>query len=197
MGLIYGVGVNDRRLPTRVNGKTTREYNLWDNMLRRCYSSTSHERQPTYIGCEVSDAFRHYSYFHEWANEQIGFRSTDYSGAWQMDKDLLVKGNKVYGENTCVFVPQCLNRLLVKRDASRGACPIGVSWHKQTEMYKATCRVDGVQQHLGCYSTAKDAFYAYKEFKENLIKRVAREYQDQIDPRVFEALLNYAVEIND
>ena len=51
--------------------------------------------------------------------------------------------------------------------------------------------------HLGYYSTTKDAFCAYKEFKENLIKKVAREYQDQIDPRVFEALLNYAVEVDD
>lgn len=198
MKLVSGVGINDRSCPAYVAGKATREYSLWKDMLCRCYSPTAHKRNPTYASCEVSESFKHFSYFSEWVGKQIGFNSIDDSGCnYQMDKDLLLKGNKVYSEAVCVFVPQSINLLLTKHNAARGAHPLGVSWHKQSGCYRAKCMVDGVQQHLGYYSTAKDAFYAYKEFKENLIKRVAREYQDQIDPRVFEALLNYAVEVDD
>ena len=43
----------------------------------------------------------------------------------------------------------------------------------------------------------EDAFSAYKKAKEAYIKEVATKWKDKIDPRAYEALMNYQVEITD
>ena len=50
---------------------------------------------------------------------------------------------------------------------------------------------------LGTYSTPEEAFYAYKEYKEKLIKEIADLYQNEIPTILYEAMYNYEVEIND
>ena len=50
---------------TTENGKLTREYRLWSNMLRRCYSEEYHEKYPTYKYCEVCERWKCYVYFLE------------------------------------------------------------------------------------------------------------------------------------
>lgn len=74
------------------------------------------KKYPTYKDCEVSENFKSYEYFYEWCNKQIGF-GNEY---WQLDKDLLIKGNKVYSENTCHFIPKEINLVLTKSDKKRG-----------------------------------------------------------------------------
>ena len=65
MQLIYGAGINDRSCPAKIEGKNTKEYALWHSMLERCYSKPYLEKQPTYIGCSVSDNFKYYHLFHQ------------------------------------------------------------------------------------------------------------------------------------
>ena len=191
MQLIYGVGINDRSCPAKVNGKITKEYNLWRNMLQRCYSKTYLEKQPTYIGCSVSDTFLYYHLFRVWCQTQVGFGKEEY----QLDKDLLIKGNKLYSEDTCVFIPKSLNLLLTKRTLDRGLLPIGVS--KLGKGYLAKCSIDGKAKSLGTFQTVEEAFKEYKLFKESHIKAQAELYKNEIDPRAYQALLNYKVEIED
>lgn len=192
--LVFGVGVNDRKYPTVVNGKKTKECSLWNDMLKRCYSEKHQLKQPTYIGCEVSENFKHYSYFYEWCNEQIGFGNQD----WQLDKDLLVKGNKVYSENTCVFIPRELNSLLLTRGAKRGEHPLGVYWNKKDKAF--IVRVNkrkGKRECLGYFKTETEAFNVYKQAKESIIKEQANRWKGWIDDRAYEALMNYEIDIND
>ena len=127
---VYGVGVLGAKYPTRVNGVITKEYALWNHMLERCYSNTYKKQRPTYEGCKVSENFKYYEYFYEWCHKQIGFDNDGNGNPFQLDKDLLVKGNKVYNESTCVFLPKEINLLLIKRESLRGEYLIGVSWHK-------------------------------------------------------------------
>lgn len=57
---------------------------------------------------------------------------------------------------------------------------------------------NGVEnKYIGCFPTPEQAFQAYKHAKENHIKLLAGKYRYQIDPRAYEALLNYKVEITD
>ena len=163
-------------------------------MLRRCYSDSFKKKQPTYEGCEVGDKFKSYEYFYEWCHIQIGFANKD----WQLDKDLLIKGNKVYNESTCVFIPKDINSLLTKSAASRGEHLIGVHWCNTNKAFVATVsKGKGKREHLGLFNTEIEAFNAYKQAKECHIKEVANKWKDKIDDRAYEALMNYEVEIDD
>ena len=191
---VCGVGVLGTRYPSSEYGVHTKEYKLWCSMLKRCYSDGFKKKRPTYEGCEVSDKFKSYEYFYEWCQNQTGFSSE----GWHLDKDLLVKGNKVYSEDSCVFIPQEVNSLLIKHEASRGEHLIGVCWCKRDKAFVAQINKNkGKREHLGCFKTEIEAFNAYKQAKESFVKEQADKWKSQIDPRAYEALMNYTVEITD
>ena len=191
---VCGVGILGTKYPTKINGVITKEYELWKSMLRRCYSDSFKNKRLTYEGCEVSDNFKNYEYFYEWCHKQIGFSNQD----WHLDKDLLVKGNKVYSENTCVFIPVEINLLLVKSTASRGEYLIGVYWNKRANAFVSRVRKNkGRSEYLGSFNTELEAFKAYKTAKESFIKEQADKWKDKIDPRAYEVLMKYTVEITD
>ena len=191
---VYGVGIIGAKYPVSEGSVKTKEYDLWCSMLRRCYSEKYQKKQPTYEGCEVSDNFKSYEYFYEWCQNQIGFSNQ----GWQLDKDLLIKGNKVYSENTCIFIPTEINSVLIKCTASRGEYLIGVCWHNTNKAFMAQVgKNKGKQEHLGYYSTEIEAFNAYKQAKESFVKEQANKWKDQIDPRAYKALMSYEVGIDD
>ena len=191
---VYSIGIVGTKYPSTINGVLTKEYDLWQNMLKRCYSDRYQKKQPTYIGCEASENFKYYEYFYEWCHEQIGFNNE----CWHLDKDLLVKGNKVYSESTCVFIPSEINTMLVKSDKKRGEHLIGVCWHITNKAFKAQVNKNkGKQEFLGYFNTELEAFKAYKKAKESFIKEQANKWKDKIDPRAYEALMKYTVEITD
>lgn len=196
--LVRCIGFKGIDYSTCSNGKTLKEYSLWSSMLTRCTEKLWVSR-PTYVGTTCSENFKSYSFFYEWCQEQVGFGNTDENGkSWCLDKDLLIKGNKIYSEEVCVFVPHRINNLLTKRNASRGKFPIGVYMETTRNRFHALCSVGkSKRKHLGYFNTPQEAFQAYKTFKEALIKQVANEYKEQLDSRVYEALMNYEVNEND
>lgn len=164
-------------------------FQLWKNMLKRCYSEVSFKKSPRYEQCLTSETFNHYQQFKTWCNSQLGFGNM----GWELDKDILVKGNKIYSEDTCCFVPKEINLLLVKHDKGRGDYLLGVDYHKNRKQFRARCS----DKHLGWFNTEIEAFLAYKQAKEAYIKDVANKWKDQIDPRAYDALMKYEVEITD
>ena len=191
---VYGVGIVGTKYPISEGGVHTKEYGLWKNMLRRCYSDTYKKKYPTYIDCKCSENFKSYEYFYEWCNEQIGFGNIGF----ELDKDLLVKGNKVYSEDSCIFIPTEINTLLVKRAASRGEHLIGVYWHSKNKAFVARVnKSKGGSEYLGLFNTEIEAFNAYKQAKEAFVKEQANKWKSQIDIRAYDALMNYTVNIDD
>ena len=186
---VYGVGVVGNKVHM-VEGKQSKEYSVWVRMLDRCYSTK--KDNPTYEGCEVSDFFKFFPNFFSWCQNQIGFKQEGFA----LDKDILVKGNKVYSEYTCCFVPQEINNLLTHKKSTNSLYPSGVSKTKSGK-YKAAFRKDGVTQNLGRFTTIEEAFYAYKQAKEAHIKEVANRWKDKIDPRAYDALINWEISIDD
>ncbi len=113
-----------------------------------------------------------------------------------IDKDILNKGNKIYSPETCVFVPQNINSLFVKRDKSRGNDPIGTN-QLPSGNYEVRCNNGEESDYLGRFDNIYEAFYAYKVHKEKIIKQVADEYKEYIPQKLYHALYNYQVEITD
>ena len=191
---VFGVGITGTKYPPTINGAQTKEYVLWKHMLERCYSDTYKKKQPTYEGCEVSDNFKSYTYFYEWCNKQMGF-DNEY---WQLDKDLLIKGNKFYSEDSCVFLPKEINSLLTKSNKTRGEHLIGVCWYKKDKAFVARVNKNkGGSEYLGSFNTELEAFKAYKKAKESFIKEQANKWKGEIDERAYNALMNYEVSTND
>ena len=191
---VCGVGITGTKYQHSVNGRNTKEYLLWQSMLKRCYSDTLKKMYPTYKDCEVSENFKSYEYFYEWCHKQIGFGVE----GWHLDKDLLVKGNKIYSENTCIFIPHEINSLLTKSTASRGEHLIGVYFNKKSKAFVAmVSRNNGQPEYLGLFKTEIEAFNAYKEAKESFVKEQAEKWKAKIDIRAYNALMNYEIDIND
>ena len=184
---IYGKGILGEGF--KQSDSQSYSFQLWKNMLKRCYSEVSFKKSPSYEQCLTSETFNHYQQFKTWCNQQLGFGNT----GWELDKDILVKGNKVYSEDTCCFVPKEINLLLVKHDKGRGNYSLGVDYHKSRKQFRARCS----DKHLGWFNTEIEAFNAYKTAKEDYIKSLANKWKDQIDPRVYDALIKYKVEITD
>lgn len=196
---LFGVGyLGEGKYTVSENGKKTDEYIIYYDMLRRCYDLKYQERHPTYKGCKVEDHLLNFQNMGKWIDENY------YEVAGEvmcLDKDILCKGNKIYSRETCIFVPNRINLLFTKRDNDRGDCPIGVTPNLSGN-YKAECRNGyGKKICLGTYSIKEEAFNAYKQYKESLIKRTIDEYKGIIpEPhysKLREAMYNYKVEMDD
>jgi len=191
--LIFGVGINDWDGNISVDGKDIREYNLWKNMLKRCFDEKFKQNQPTYKDVTCSKEWLSMTKFIEDVSQMKGFGLI----GWALDKDILQKGNKLYSKETCCFVPAEVNNLLIKRDKYRGEYPVGVCFDKTMGKFMAKLRINGKRKFLGRFTTPEEAFQVYKLAKEDQIKVVAQKWQHLLDERVFQALMTYEVNIDD
>lgn len=197
----YGIGyLGEGKYKVKENGKTTKCYNAWRSMLQRCYDEKFHKKRPTYKGCKMCDDWHNFQNFGKWYYDNY----YEIEGQKMcLDKDILLKGNKIYSPETCIFVPNNINTLFIKNDKCRGVYMIGVSYHKQTGKFRASCNIYDLKErkrkitHLGYYNTPEEAFNVYKYFKEKYIKQVADEYKDKIPSELYDAMYNYEVEITD
>lgn len=183
---IYGIGINDATYYiSNVMGTekvSCPYYETWRGMLERCYCAAFQKRNPTYVGCTVVEAWHLFSTFKAWMVTQN----------WQersLDKDILFWGNKVYGPDTCLFVPKAINSVLALRGRARGPLPLGVT--KITVSggyiyYQARCSFYGKQTRIGTFKTVLEAEDAYKAAKLRYIAELAGK---ETDPKVKQALL--------
>ena len=173
-------------------------YKHWSSMIRRCYADNKNKFNPTYKDCSVCEEWHNFQNFGKWFDENY---YTIENETMALDKDILVKGNKTYSPETCVFVPQRINSLFLKRNKSRGKYPIGTTYDKRDKKYESCCHMyknNRYTRHaIGNFDTPTEAFTAYKTFKEQYIKQVANEYKDKIPKKLYDAMYRYEVEITD
>jgi hypothetical protein len=62
-----------------------------------------------------------YDNFYEWLHKQENFEIWKNMPRSALDKDILVKGNKVYGPDTCCLVPNYVNSLFISRNKKNKA----------------------------------------------------------------------------
>lgn len=195
---VYGVGIIGEKYETSTKNKHKKEYDCWRNMIGRCYDKKTKEKNPTYKDVTCCEEWLLYENFYEWLHGQENFDKWLNGRYWNLDKDILIKGNKIYSPNTCCLVPHNINMLFVKKDADRGNLPIGVHYDNKRNVYIAQCNHSNLK-YLGQYNKPEEAFFAYKKHKEQLIKMIAQEEYDKcnITKKCYDALLNYKIEITD
>lgn len=182
--VVHGVGINDADYET---GGTSVGlcpcYSAWSGMMRRCYSSSKKTRLSAYANCSVSDSWRSFMSFRAWwvANHRDG---------WHLDKDLLVYGNKVYGPETCVFVPQEINNF-VAESRSASSLPVGVSLYRDGVRFLAQCRAGkGGKSHIGLFDCVESASAAYIKAKIERLS-VLKPIMDGIDRRIYKSCVKH------
>jgi hypothetical protein len=182
---LFGVGVNDLLLHNN-----TKVYNVWKDMLRRCYDTKNHHKNITYKDCKVCDEWLTLSNFKAWFDE-------NYQESYELDKDIIIKNNKIYSPDSCCFVPKEINTLLTNRRNKRGKYYIGVT--KNCNKYVSTVSICGKKHIIGYYSDEYTAFIAYKSAKDQYVKELAEKYfkEGKITDKVYHALMRYEVEITD
>lgn len=180
-----------------INQKLTSCYQVWSGMLRRCYEpyTLNTNRHKEYRDVKVCDEWHNFQNFAQWYEDN--YYEID-GESMQLDKDILIKNNKVYSPKTCIFVPKRINLLFVKNDNHRGDLPLGVSLaNREAIEYVARCNIDGKCIIIGKFNDVLDAFNSYKVAKEKHIKDVADNYIDKIPSKLYDAMYEYNVEIND
>ena len=191
--LVLGIGINDIDGVFSKCNKERTSYKMWEGMIARCYNERIRHKHPTYWNCDVCRDWIVYSNFKAWFDDP----NNGYKKGYELDKDILVKGNRIYSPSTCCFVPQEINKLFTKNNKQRGDCPIGVGF--ENGKFRAKLQPNGKVISLGYYDTKEEAFNAYKKAKEERIKNIAESYytEGKITKRVYNAIMKYEVEITD
>ena len=196
---VFGVGVYEEgKYPGSINGKDTKEYKSWNHMLERCYSKKLHKRRPSYVGCTVCDSWIYFQQYAEWYDQNFyqikGKRM-------HLDKDILVRNNKIYSPKNCIFVPTEINTLLTSCKSKRGDLPIGITKERNGKFKVYCCNGKGEQEYLGTYDTKEEAFAVYKPFKEQVIREVVQRHENIIPEKYYKKLYlvlsKYEVRITD
>lgn len=191
--IFYGVGfIGEGIFKATLCKRINVDYNKWRNMIARVYSEKEQEKHPTYKDVTVCEEWYNFQNFAKWFYNNYNPETMQ---GWHLDKDILVKGNKVYSPETCCFVPVEINGLFIKSNVKRGKYPIGVILH--AKKYQANLSKNKKQIFLGTFDTPEEAFQAYKIAKETYIKEVADKWKDKISDKVYQALISYQVEITD
>ena len=186
---VYGYGyLGEGPYKTKLKNIKTPEYKTWHGMMERIYNEKTLEKYPTYKKCAICEDWHNFQNFAKWYSDNY----YEIPGEkMELDKDILIKGNKLYSSKTCIFVPKRINLLFSKQKNQRGELPIGIS--RNYNKYKVACG----QESLGYYKNIESAFLVYKKHKEQLIKELANKYKKQIPDKLYNAMINYEVEIDD
>lgn len=189
--LVYGFGVNDADYAVYVTEKSSAGsgrrikwycpfYKTWNGMIERGYSEKLKEKYVSYRDVRVCEDWRYFSNFKDWMEKQ------DWKGK-QLDKDLLVKGNKIYSPETCVFIEARVNSFITENRVNNGNFPVGVHYHQNK--YVAVCGdpyEKAGKKYLGRFLYVEDAAEAWRAHKESVAIRLAEE---QTDEKIIKALV--------
>ena len=177
------VGVGD--FLTKEGNKKLRSYGVWSMMLGRCYKVWQQgDINFTYNDCTVDTSWHNFQNFALWYTKQKGCET------FELDKDLLTYGNRVYSPASCVLIPHEINIALQdKQDNSLEGFP-GVHFKKSNQNYVAQMSIKGrTSKHIGSFSTPEAARDAYLLTKKKYLADLAEQYKSAIDERAYQALI--------
>ncbi len=173
--VVYNFGIFD--MPN-IKARGNIYYGFWSRMIERCYSEKSLLRYPQYLTVSIYQDWQYFSNFYNWA-------TTHYIENYELDKDIIQIGSRIYSPDTCCFVPQEINKSII--ETVKGNFPCGV-WYKQrsarmtnerSKPYIAECC--GII--LGQFESAFEAHQAWQLAKINHINNLIDKYFGLIDIR--------------
>ena len=170
--LVYGIGINDVMISGFSTSKIGRR---WYNIIKRTdrRNPNIYGFETTYKDCTLDPRWFKLSAFKEWSEQWDDYENKE------IDKDILIPGNKIYGPETCLMVSKSVNlffRPNIKRNLARGVHhvskfkeggknPYSASIVRWSEKLKKKSRI-----HLGHYPTIEEASAAYESARKEEIQ---------------------------
>lgn len=188
---VLGIGIGGSSHCNNHDEKYKTCDSVWQSIFKRCY--TERKSYDAYNGCIICEEWKSKNNFRKWWIENI----YECDKTLSLDKDILIKNNKVYSPERCMIVPLRINVMFARKSKVRDL-PIGVRYSGLNRFSSTLVTKENKNGiHLGNYKTPEEAFNAYKNAKEAYIKQVADEYKDKIPQKLYDAMYRYEVEIDD
>lgn len=157
---------------------------VWDGMKHRCKIG-----KPPYENCEVCEEWKIFENFKKWYTEHY----YEVAGCdMEIDKDILVSGNRIYSPETCLIVPQRINELF-RTFSNKYNLPTGITLLKN-DVKKGRYKVSYDGNFIGYFKTIRDACMAYEYTKKGAINEVAKMYKKELPDYIFQILINWQPE---
>ena len=174
---------------TRENNKEKKSYRMWLEMMTRCYGNRKVTTN-SYNDVIICDEWHIFENFENWFLENYYNINEE---RMTVDKDILIKGNRIYSPTNCLIVTQYINSLFASVNFNKIRC--GTCFIKNYNMYKASCkRIDSKNSFIGYYENIEDAHNAYIITKREVIRQIADKYKQeykQFPNKVYQAMINY------
>ena len=183
----YGVGylgVGKYRMSK--NKQPTPSYSAWRFLMMRLFCEKRLLVNPTYRGCTICTSWCNFQVFSEYF-----YSHESYGLGYELDKDLLVSGNRHYSPETCVMIPQEINKAL--KTVQVNSVVAGVRKRKSSKGYQVRVTEHGKRRHVGEFYTEEEASAAYVKAKEEYIHSLAEKWYGKIEERAYQALMNWTV----
>lgn len=160
-------------------------YSKWANMMQRCYDEETHKLKPYYAPCTAEIEWLNFSNYREWHREnEMGDRKVD------LDKDVLIQGNTVYGSETCTLIPHFTNTVFEERGADTN-----IVLNDDTGKYDVTMSILGKREDVGTFDTEEEARQGFIAYKQDYIRKFAKKCKGKVPHKTYEAMTDWIVEI--
>ena len=170
---IFGVGMLGEISTMESLHIKSHSYNVWREVIRRVYNEKERFKFKSYGSCHVCEEWLIYANFKLWYDTTYPIHIKDIK--FNLDKDLLQQNieNKVYSPETCIWLPEKINKYLVNFTKEN----TGSSFDKDRNKWQSsgTDFYTNKTIHYGRYNTKEEATYRYKLGK-NIQNKNARDY---------------------
>lgn len=163
---------------SKKNGERTEAYARWVNMLGVCYNTHRNPKSASYMGCFVNPVWHNFQNFAEW------YETHPSKGkGYELDKDIIKENNREFSPDHCLLVPKEINILFKKDYTKTSNLPKGVN------AVRERFRASAYGKHIGYFDTADEAHEAFNKKRKQMIIKTALEWQDQLDQRAFDVII--------
>lgn len=188
---VFNIGYFGEGIHTaRVGGKMSKCYNMWVNMLSRCYNEVNPKRQNSYKGVTVCEEWHNFQVFAEWFYKNYNHKIME---KWALDKDLLCFSCRKYSNTTCLLLPSEINSIFQNQLLNKSTGVRGV--YKEGNKYVANISKFGKQKYLGIFDTIEEAANVYLIAKKDYLQEVSDKWRGILSNKVCDIIRDFDVNL--
>lgn len=170
----HGVG----EYKTQVNKVLDLAYKKWRGMMTRNYYDDYESRLTSYKDCYVADEWHNLQTFSDWYYGQVGWDK-----GFELDKDLLSEGGKVYSPETCCLIPREINTAIVSLTNSDSI----MGYHERRNgLFEVHVKV--IKGSYKSFRDKDDAINYYLSLKKKIVEDLILKWDGKVDNKVIEKL---------